>query len=183
VLVTALASSCDTSLERQLERRVQAELRRFPTSLEFTNAEPPGSRALHPDLAALAPLIGTGVEIPDAKPRPDGATNCKRWGWWTYHYVVATSSIGPDGQTRWNFSSEPPLGLEAEGEYKANNPDGPWCFWHPNGQLRAQGSFVNGSVEGPWTFWSDTGVVDTARSGVYAAGALVTPLSAAPTAR
>lgn len=60
VLIAALAASSDKSLERQLERRVQAELRRFPTNLEFTNAEAPGSRAFHPDFAALAPVIGTG---------------------------------------------------------------------------------------------------------------------------
>lgn len=72
----------------------------------------------------------------------------------------------PRRQTRWLFSSEPPLGLEAEGEYRANLPDGPWSFWHPNGQLRAQGCFMSGAVEGPWTFWTDTGVVDTARSGL-----------------
>ncbi|MBL8804340.1 MAG: hypothetical protein JNN27_20255 [Planctomycetes bacterium] len=89
----------------------------------------------------------------------------------------------PRRQTRWPFSSEPPLGLEAEGEYKASNPEGPRSFRHPSGQLRAQGRFVSGAVERPWIFWSDTGVVDTARSGRYAAGALVAPLSAAPTAR
>lgn len=183
-LVAALASSCDSSLEARLERRVDRELQRFPGSLEFTNAEHPGSRAFHPDLAALAPLIGKGVEIPDKSPRPDGATNCKRWGWWTYHYVVAKPDVGPDGKTRWSFQgSEPPLGLEAEGEYEANEPNGPWSFWHPNGQLRAQGSFVKGSVEGPWTFWSDTGVVDATKSGEYAAGKLVKPASAGSAAR
>lgn len=177
-LLAALASSCDSSLEGQLERRIQGELRRFPTSFEVTNAEHPGSRAFHPELAALAPLIGTEVEISDKLPRPDGVTICRRWGWWTYHYVVANSDFGPDGRTRWDFrSSEPPLGLEAEGEYVDNEPDGPWTFRHPNGQLRAQGSFVKGSVEGPWTFWSDTGIVDATNSGEYAAGKLTLPTS------
>jgi hypothetical protein len=189
-VICLLVSGCSAeltpgeSLRAGLAERQRVECARFERAMWFTDFETPGTRLLHPELAVLAPAMGVGVCVPNVEARPDGAHDAPRWGKWTYVYVAAKRQPGTDGEPRWHFSSdELPLGLEAEGEYVDNEPNGPWTFWHPNGQLRAQGSFVKGSVEGPWTFWSDTGIVDATRSGEYAAGKLTLPTSAGSAAR
>ena len=46
------------------------------------------------------------------------------------------------------------VGRGADGNYRRQ---GPWTYWHENGQKKAEGAYKNGKPEGPWTFWDENG--------------------------
>ena len=53
------------------------------------------------------------------------------------------------------------------------------CFrWHSDGTPRAEGRYASGKKVGEWRFFDESGVLDTARSGVYESDHKISPLGA-----
>ena len=44
-----------------------------------------------------------------------------------------------------------------EGNYKNENKDGDWAWWHENGQLKKEGNYKDGEEDGKWTEWYENG--------------------------
>jgi hypothetical protein len=167
VLLLALVSGCDS---RESLERVQ--LARFPTGQIFEDDEDPDHsawRGLPKCLRVEVPVIGRGVCVPQDARGPDGARVALRNGVWTYEYVKAERRVSGDGTVSWHFRDlvDTSIGLEAQGEYVNNKYQGPWTFWHLNGEKRAAGVLVDDSMSGAWMFWLPDGSVDAGNSGVY----------------
>ena len=79
-----------------------------------------------------------------------------------------------DGLLYKKFTEVPFTGEIDEGSYqgslKNGKPEGPWVYYHDNGQLQAKGDIKNLEREGPWVFYSEDGTVDNALTGTYKNG-------------
>ena len=66
-----------------------------------------------------------------------------------------------DGLTYKKFTDVPFTGEVDEelwqGDYKNGKQEGPWVFYHKNGQLRTKGNYKNGEWEGPWIWYYKNG--------------------------
>ena len=49
--------------------------------------------------------------------------------------------------------------MEAEGDYKNGEKDGPWVEYDRNGQLEEKGTFKNGKKDGLWVAYHDNGQI------------------------
>ena len=63
-------------------------------------------------------------------------------------------------------------GLE-QGQIKDGVKDGPWVYYHDNGQLRSEGDYKNGKEDGPWVGYHKDGTVNEDFTGTYKDGVKV----------
>jgi len=49
--------------------------------------------------------------------------------------------------------------LQMEGEYKNNQRNGRWTYWHENGKIWSEGTFINGKSDGKRTTYFDNGKI------------------------
>lgn len=49
--------------------------------------------------------------------------------------------------------------MQMEGEYKNNQRDGKWTYWHENGKIWSEGTFKNGKSDGKRTTYFDNGKI------------------------
>ena len=57
-----------------------------------------------------------------------------------------------------------------QGTYKNGKKEGPWAYYHKNGQLFEKGSHKNGKKEGPWVAYNEIGLVEKGYTGTYKDG-------------
>ncbi|MEQ8786962.1 MAG: HTTM domain-containing protein [Pirellulaceae bacterium] len=88
----------------------------------------------------------------------------KRQGHWTHwHEDGRLDGEGPynDGEKhgQWTlWDDEEAAGFhKGAGEFVAGKMEGPWVYWHANGQKSAAGEYRRGEKEGEWTSWYDNG--------------------------
>ena len=49
---------------------------------------------------------------------------------------------------------------EIQGSFKNGKKDGPWVWYHSNGQLFEKGTYKDGQLEGPWVRYYQSGQLD-----------------------
>jgi len=109
-------------------------------------------------LATLVLLLG------QAEPRTETLANGGR-----LEYEIAYDEQGRE-QRHGAFHSWFAGGqMESEGRYLQGLRDGPWVFYHPNGQRAAAGRFADDLESGPWETWYASGQLET--QGSYVRGA------------
>ena len=54
------------------------------------------------------------------------------------------------------FSGKVTTGSE-RGSFKKGKRDGPWVWYHVDGQLGGKGTYKDGELEGPWVYYYDNG--------------------------
>ena len=79
-----------------------------------------------------------------------------------------------DGLFFQKFSSTPfPRDARGRGHIQDRKHDGPWIFFHPDGQVESRYAFKEGKPDGPWVLFDPNGNTIPERSGTYRNGALV----------
>jgi hypothetical protein len=62
---------------------------------------------------------------------------------------------------------------DVQGSFKDGKLDGPWVYYHKNGQLESKGNWKNGKREGPWVVFHKNGTVDKKYTGTFKDGVKV----------
>jgi hypothetical protein len=99
-----------------------------------------------------------------------------RWEWWHDNGFRAAFGQFEAGKRigAWSLYYENGVKM-ADASYAEGAGQGPWILYYDDGSRWAQGNYIDGEIAGYWTIWDEFGEVNPERSGVYEAGARVSP--------
>ena len=60
-----------------------------------------------------------------------------------------------------------------QGSFKNGKRDGPWVYYHKDGQLRYKGNWKDDKMDGPWVAFNKDGTVYPNLTGIYKNGVKV----------
>ena len=57
-----------------------------------------------------------------------------------------------------------------KGTFKDGKAEGPWVYYHDNGQLWSKGTYKDGKMDGPWVNYKSDGTVWEKQTGTFKSG-------------